>query len=71
MHVSPGAHKKPVTEQRNIQYESRSFDPTAWVLSSRKRLYLALYLDYLIVSAGWALLQYGLQPLRGVRIHRF
>jgi hypothetical protein len=44
-----------------VQFDDPRFDRKAWTPASRKRLFLALYIDYLIVSASWALVQYLIQ----------
>ena len=46
---------------QHISFGGRSLNPDAWIPASRKRIFLALYIDYLVVSSGWALLQYALQ----------
>lgn len=42
----------------SLRFDDHRFDPDAWVLASRKRLLLALYIDYLIVGSFWAIIQF-------------
>ena len=41
-----------------FEIDDRRYDPQAWVIASRKRYLLALYIDYLIVGSLWALVQF-------------
>jgi hypothetical protein len=46
------------TAPPKVQFDDLRFGRDAWMPASRKRLFLALYIDYLIVGASWALVQY-------------
>lgn len=49
------------TTSPQVQFDDLRFDRKAWTPASRKRVFLALYIDYLIVGASWVLVQYLIQ----------
>ncbi len=49
------------TTSPHVQFDDPRFNRYAWVPASRKRLFLALYLDYLAVGVPWALVEYVIQ----------